>query len=79
MQNSLTQLWILVLMVFVAGNSYSQLESLPAATEMNLADAIQKPIAALISWPFQNNTDFGLEPAILIIYVHDQFINSDQC
>ena len=28
----------------------------------SLADAIQNPIAALISVPFQNNTDFGLEP-----------------
>jgi hypothetical protein len=28
----------------------------------DLAKAIQNPIAAMISLPFQNNTDFGLEP-----------------
>lgn len=28
----------------------------------NLADAIQNPIAALITLPFQNNTDFGIGP-----------------
>jgi hypothetical protein len=32
------------------------------AQETKLADAIQNPIAALISVPFQNNTDFGIGP-----------------
>ena len=43
--------------------AFSQI--LKAQTEeekTDLAAAIQNPIAAMISVPFQNNTDFGLEP-----------------
>ena len=49
---------LLIMFCWAAFSSFSQ----EAASEENLADAIQNPIAALIKLPFQNNTDFGIGP-----------------
>jgi hypothetical protein len=49
---------LVLLILLLSQNVIAQTEEEKA----DLANAIQNPIAAMISLPFQNNTDFGLEP-----------------
>jgi hypothetical protein len=50
---------VLFAILFTSSNiAFGQTEEEKA----KLANAIQNPIAAMISLPFQNNTDFGLDP-----------------
>lgn len=53
---------LLIAFLLISGYTFSQERIVGPPARGDLANRIQNPIANLISVPFQNNTDFGIEP-----------------